>query len=684
MDLLREKMRLLPMSGPQDGGGGGGGASTGTQTSIQELPEWARPYAQNILAKGEALTTSTTPATYGGDRYAGLSDLQKKAIESVSTPEAYNKSLQGFMDPYAQNVIDIQKREAGRQSQMAGLQEAGQAVKAGAFGGSRAGLVEAERARNTGQLLSDIQQRGSEAAYQNAQQALQRDIANKMQIGTMQQADIQRPMDIAYQDFLNQQNYPYKQLGFMSDLLRGTPTGSSSVTNMYQPISGAQTLAGLGMGAYGMSKLFAKDGGLMESSYAEGGSVDSPDNVAEIVSGLSDAQLEQAAKAAQSRGDFEQLQIIQAEKAMRVSERGGLAGAFNNLPYPTRARMASGGIVAFAGDEEDNDPQTGQLVSQGNPGAYQNALMQALGYNKGLSEFKENTLSPEEVDAAIQRRYALEQKLAGESPYGDINKHIAESEAGIKDYTDKAKGFAALKAMGAIMQPGGFIRGLGAAGGAFGDAMEKSEQATRAEKRSLASMKFNLKDAERKERMGMTRSAVSAASEAIKDKRDAERSRLKVLETQANVAAKIAQAAKPVGSGSGRAPQPKESVAQIASLAAKIRKDNPGMDDVDVQDQATRQYFSMTKSGTSGAAAKTYTDALKDYEKYTTLKPSQVKQIIKEQFGGNEAAFKDDFMARIMQGLPTDVYSAKQGVGARPKTTARGSTPPPPPGFVSQ
>lgn len=350
MDLLREKMRLLPMSGPQGSGGGGGGGS-GTQTNITELPEWARPYAQNILAKGEALTEGTTPATYKGDRYAGLGDLQKQAIASVSTPEAYNSSLKNFMDPYAQNVIDIQKREAGRQSQMAGLQEAGQAVKAGAFGGSRAGLVEAERARNTGQLMSDIQARGSEAAYQNAQQALQRDIANKMQLGSVQQADIQRPMDIAYQDFLNQQNYPYKQLGFMSDLLRGTPTGSSSTVNMYQaPGSMLGQLGGIGMGAYGLSRMFAKEGGLMESDgYAEGGVTDDR-NVEGILSKLSDQQLQDARNAALMDRDQGKLQMIDAEMAERASMRKGLGSIPVDFAafMPDEESYARGGIVAFA------------------------------------------------------------------------------------------------------------------------------------------------------------------------------------------------------------------------------------------------------------------------------------------------------------------------------------------------
>lgn len=337
---------------------GGGGGGSGTQTNITELPEWARPYAQDVLAKGQALTAATTPAKYGGERYAGLSDLQKQAIQSVSTPEGYQKSLQNFMDPYAQNVIDIQKREAGRQSQIAGLQEAGQAVKSGAFGGSRAGLVEAERARNTGQLLSDIQQRGSEAAYQNAQQALQRDIANKMQIGSMQQADIQRPLDIAYQDFLTQQNYPYKQLGFMSDLLRGTPTGSSSAMTMYQaPGNMLGQLGGLGLGAYGLSRMFAKEGGLMESDgYAEGGVTDDR-NVEGILSRLSDQQLQNARAAALRERDQAKLTMIDEELAMRASMRHGLA----SLPVdfaafaPDEEGMANGGIVAFAEPTEENN-----------------------------------------------------------------------------------------------------------------------------------------------------------------------------------------------------------------------------------------------------------------------------------------------------------------------------------------
>jgi hypothetical protein len=56
----------------------------------------------------------------------------------------------------------------------------------------------------------------------------------------------QQRLQAAYEDFLNRQRYPYQQLGFMSDLIRGTPT-AGGVQSLY----GAQAsplgaLAGLG------------------------------------------------------------------------------------------------------------------------------------------------------------------------------------------------------------------------------------------------------------------------------------------------------------------------------------------------------------------------------------------------------------------------------------------------------
>lgn len=50
---------------------------------------------------------------YGGERVAGFSPLQQQAMANVASPEAFGKQVQGYMSPYMQNVVDIQKREPG-------------------------------------------------------------------------------------------------------------------------------------------------------------------------------------------------------------------------------------------------------------------------------------------------------------------------------------------------------------------------------------------------------------------------------------------------------------------------------------------------------------------------------------------------------------------------------------------
>ena len=62
--------------------------------------------------------------------------------------------------------------------------------------------------------------------------------------------------------FPNQQQYPQQQLSFMNSLLRGLPLSSTNTTQYQAPPSMTSQLAGLGMGAYGLSKLGGKKGGL--------------------------------------------------------------------------------------------------------------------------------------------------------------------------------------------------------------------------------------------------------------------------------------------------------------------------------------------------------------------------------------------------------------------------------------
>jgi hypothetical protein len=86
-----------------------------------------------------------------------------------------------YMNPYQQSVTDIGKREAARQSAIQGTQQQAQATQAGAFGGGRDAIMRAERERNLGQQMGDIQAQGSNAAFQQAQQQFNADQARRMQ-----------------------------------------------------------------------------------------------------------------------------------------------------------------------------------------------------------------------------------------------------------------------------------------------------------------------------------------------------------------------------------------------------------------------------------------------------------------------------------------------------------------------
>jgi hypothetical protein len=171
--------------------------------------------------------------------------------------------------------------------------------------------MRAERERNLGMQMNDIQAQASNQAYQqgmgqfnaeqnatqnaaqlNAQQGqfgaglgLQglntaltgaSNLANigntqytqnmginqlQNQYGLQQQGQTQQLLNNQYQDFLNAQNYPYKQMGFMSDMLRGLPLTQQSST-MYQPApSMVSQVAGLGGAALTGAKLFGAQGG---------------------------------------------------------------------------------------------------------------------------------------------------------------------------------------------------------------------------------------------------------------------------------------------------------------------------------------------------------------------------------------------------------------------------------------
>jgi hypothetical protein len=197
--------------------------TTGTESS---LSNWAGDYVTGMLGKGQALAEMPYEA-YTGPLTAGPSALQTQAfgqaaglqtpaaIGQASTaagdiatkaqglnyaptqfgsqftaPSAYTTGTFGtdtfgtdqakqYMNPYLQASLDPQLAEARRQSEIARIANAGRLTKAGAFGGSRQAVMEAEGERNLGTNLANITGQGYNTAYSNAMSQFNADQARK-------------------------------------------------------------------------------------------------------------------------------------------------------------------------------------------------------------------------------------------------------------------------------------------------------------------------------------------------------------------------------------------------------------------------------------------------------------------------------------------------------------------------
>jgi len=168
-----------------------------------------------------------------------------------------------------------QAEEASRQ--FASSQAAQQAAQGAQYGQAAQQLAEQSR-----QFGGSLGLQGLQAAMTGAGQlgqlgtqqfGQQRDILGlQNQFGGQQQAQQQALMNAEAQNFAAQQRYPYQQLEFMSNILRGTPMGT--VQSMYQPQPGvAQQLVGAGTALYGANQLTNRANGGTVSSYAKGGMV---------------------------------------------------------------------------------------------------------------------------------------------------------------------------------------------------------------------------------------------------------------------------------------------------------------------------------------------------------------------------------------------------------------------------
>ena len=321
-------------------GGGGSSQPTRSTTVSTSLPEYAEPFYRNLMERAEA--ESERPYDlYGGQRFEQFTPLQEESFQAATNvarqgipPAMRAATLKAadvagyqqpymptdfgvgsftdpgvagrYMNPFVENVIDVQRRrgqERFEEDVVPGLRA--QAVRQGAFGGSRAALQEGLARERLGQGLS-VQEAALRAqAYQGAQGLYTTEAARQLreqqladlsaqparrlgiaggelglrsaaqlaalggleqqtalrsadvlrQVGEQEQAERQAMLDVGYSDFLSQRDYPRRQISYLGGIMHGVPVSPETETASYQRPPGAgQQLMGYGLGGLGLAR----------------------------------------------------------------------------------------------------------------------------------------------------------------------------------------------------------------------------------------------------------------------------------------------------------------------------------------------------------------------------------------------------------------------------------------------
>ena len=255
------------------------------------------PGAQSLMGLGGIAPMSQSQQELGR-QIAGLQapgafttaeEAQEAGIQRLlAAPGKFGTAqAEEYMSPYVQGVVDVQQRKAIDAAKKAQLDANLAAARQGTYGGARQALLTGARESGLRTQLGDIQARGLQAAFENAQAQFERDRAAQMAaaqglgglgaqlggLGVQQQAaeldrlktlgaygDLERALtqeglsaEAAYQR--ERDEFGQQQLGRFSNLLRGIPMTGQTTTATTPPPSFAAQLSGLGITGLSLAKL---------------------------------------------------------------------------------------------------------------------------------------------------------------------------------------------------------------------------------------------------------------------------------------------------------------------------------------------------------------------------------------------------------------------------------------------
>ena len=237
------------------GGGGGGGDSSSTSRPF--IPDELKPLANRYTDL--AIQYSNTPwQGYTSQRYADLNGTQQQGLDMIQSRAAngsqtmsnaegtLNKFLAGNQtNPYLDSLVNkAQQSVAENFNTMTKPQLESAGVQSGSFGNANLDQRMGLQQKAAAQQMSDIATQMYGSAYNtdqaNKMQALNmaptygnaayNDAAQLLNAGGIQQAQTQKGLDFGYNQFVDQQNYPVKQLQAMSGVL-GQTMGNTTTSS---------------------------------------------------------------------------------------------------------------------------------------------------------------------------------------------------------------------------------------------------------------------------------------------------------------------------------------------------------------------------------------------------------------------------------------------------------------------
>ena len=268
-----------------------GGKGGGTTTTTQSIPKWVEDEYKYVVGKAKDIEANTSFTPYEGEFVAPLSTTQQAGIQNVNnaqgmalpayaygmgltaeggqgvTPQFSQAGLNPYMSPYLNSVVGSTMANINEQNASQRNALAGSAISKGAFGGDRYGIQQAELARqqglSTGQTIGNLLQSGygqalgqynQNIAQQQADQ--QRKLVAGAQFGQLgegaqssalqgaqaqlmagaQEQATQQALDQAkYNQFLQQQAYPFQKTSWLANIAQGIGSQSGGTSSTTQP-----------------------------------------------------------------------------------------------------------------------------------------------------------------------------------------------------------------------------------------------------------------------------------------------------------------------------------------------------------------------------------------------------------------------------------------------------------------